>query len=124
MTKDDLIAAGIAAFGQRWQTEMALALGVSDRTIRNWVSGKYQIPDITSADVVLVLKRRKKEICDAISLRTEKFLMNPATGSVDSDENWIAEMPSWNDDPVECQRQFDTLIEVVKDEDGSWIEAT
>ncbi|AUB47402.1 Uncharacterised protein [Klebsiella pneumoniae] len=56
-------------------------------------------------------------------MTTEKFLMNPFTGSVDTEENWLAEMPTWDEDPEECKRQFDTLVEVVKNEDGDWIEA-
>lgn len=40
--------------------------------------------------------------------------MNPFTGSVDTEENWLAEMPTWDEDPEECKRQFDTLVEVVK----------
>lgn len=130
MTKDQLIAAGVAAFGPRWQTETALALGVSGRTVRNWVSGKYQIPSTLSADIVLILNRRKAEIEKAIAMTTEKFLMNPMTGSVDTEENWLAEMPSWSvDDELsdeeaskERQRQFSTLFEVVRDESGDWVE--
>lgn len=123
MKKETLIAAGEAAFGPRWQTDIAEALGVSDRTVRNWISGKYQIPSTISADIVLILNRRKTEIEEAITMTTEKFLMNPATGSVDTEENWLAEMTSWDEDPEECQRQFDTLIEVVKDKNGDWVEA-
>lgn len=51
-------------------------------------------------------------------MATEKFLMNPFTGSVDTEENWLSEMPTWDDDPKECQRQFDTLIEVTKNDNG------
>ncbi|HHN8578944.1 TPA: hypothetical protein ACRR44_005286 [Klebsiella quasipneumoniae] len=52
-----------------------------------------------------------------------KMLMNHYTGSVDTEENWLCEMPTWDDDPAECQRQFDTLVEVVKTENGDWVEA-
>lgn len=123
MKKEQLIAAGIAAFGKRWQTDISEALGVSDRTVRNWVSGKYMIPSTVSADIVLILKQRKNEIDEAISMTTETFLMNPFTGSVDTKDNWLAEMPTWDEDPAECQRQFDSLVEVIKDENGDWVEA-
>ncbi|HBR1366646.1 TPA: hypothetical protein L9L56_004470 [Klebsiella pneumoniae] len=63
----------------------------------------------------------EEEAAEAIN--TTKFLMNPLTGSVDTEENWLAEMPTWDEDPAECRRQFDTLIEVVKDAEGNWIEA-
>ena len=121
MKKEKLIAAGTAAFGHRWQTDLSNALGVSDRTIRNWLSGKYQIPSTVSADIVIILNRRKAEIIEAIAMVTEKYLMNPFTGSVDTEENWLSEMPTWNDDPKECQRQFDTLIEVTKNDSGDWV---
>ncbi len=121
MEKEKLIAAGVAAFGERWQTDLSNALGVSDRTIRNWLSGKYQIPSTVSADIVIILNRRKAEIIEAIAMVTEKYLMNPFTGSVDTEESWLSEMPTWNDDPKECQRQFDTLIEVTKNDNGDWV---
>lgn len=37
------------------------------------------------------------------------YLMNPATGSVDTEESWRSEMPEWEGDQ---QAQFDSLIEV------------
>ena len=89
MEKEQLIAAGEAAFGKRWQTELSEALGVSVRTVRYWVVGKNKIPAKLSADIVLILKRRQKEIAEAITMATEKFLMNPETGSVDTEENWL-----------------------------------
>jgi len=63
----------------------------------------------------------------------EKYLMNPYTGSVDTEENWKEEQHTLTSnfmdedleefDPVEQQRQFDALIEVVKDKNGDWVEA-
>nr|WP_318375266.1 hypothetical protein [Enterobacter sp.] len=56
-------------------------------------------------------------------MKTEKFLMNTCTGSVDTEENWLAEMLTWevNQEGLSPQDQFDTLIEVIKTEDG-WVE--
>lgn len=56
-----------------------------------------------------------------------KYLMEPNSGSVDTEENWLAEMPTWDceDDEEESltqQEQFDSLIEVVKDKNGNWME--
>ncbi len=53
---------------------------------------------------------------------TTKYLMNPATGSVDTEESWAAEMQTWSDDQQEAQRQFESLIEVELAEDGNWKE--
>lgn len=40
-----LIRAGQLLFGERWQTELARALGLSDgRRIRQWLSGDRPIP--------------------------------------------------------------------------------
>lgn len=36
--------AGEALFGNQWQTPLAEALGVSDRTMRRWVSGETPVP--------------------------------------------------------------------------------
>lgn len=49
------------------------------------------------------------EYVDFVVPRPAKYLMNPATGSVDTEESWLAEMPSWEGDQ---QEQFDQLIEV------------
>lgn len=123
MNRETFIAAGKAAFGERWQTDMARALGVSDRAVRNWVAGKYQLPATLSADVKIILEQRRTEIEEAIKMTAEKFLMNPATGSVDTEENWLAEMPTWEDaDGKTPQEQFDSLVEVKKDDDGQWVE--
>lgn len=56
------------------------------------------------------------------------YLMNPATGSVDTKGNWLAEMPTWpgpdDENPTQPspQEQFESLIEVVKNKDGDWVE--
>lgn len=56
----------------------------------------------------------------------EVMLMNPETGSVDSERNWKSEMDNWANeedymDGLSAQEKFDLLIEVrkVKDE---WLE--
>ena len=55
---------------------------------------------------------------------TENMLMNPATGSVASLEEWKADFDSmtaeeWGGETFESAR----LVEVVQDENGDWIEA-
>ncbi len=44
-----------------------------------------------------------------------EMLMNPMTGSVDTAENWACEIEDNSSD-------FETLIEVAKDEGESWVE--
>lgn len=123
MEKEIFIAAGEAAFGKHFVTEMANRLSVSDRTVRHWISGKYALPATIGADVQQVLRSRMTEINEAIKMTDEKYLMNPFTGSVDTEENWRAEMPTWDEDPAECERQFNTLVEVVKNDSGDWVKA-
>jgi hypothetical protein len=48
-----------------------------------------------------------------------RYLMNPATGSVDTEDNWRAEMPDWEDDQ---QVQFDALVEVACLDGNHWHE--
>lgn len=62
-------------------------------------------------------------------MKIERYLMNPATGTVDTEENWTAEMSAWtfldeDGDEVKSEEDFDELVEVVKDENGEWVEGT
>ena len=52
--------------------------------------------------------------------QTERYLMNPATGSVDTESQWLSDMTTW--EGGDAQEQFDSLIEVVKNSDGDWVE--
>ena len=51
--------------------------------------------------------------------QTERCLMNPATGSVDTESQWLSGMTTWEGD---AQDQFDSLVEVVKNSHGDWVE--
>lgn len=53
------------------------------------------------------------------------YLMNIPTGSVDTKDQWLSEMPTWevSSDGLTPQQQFDSLVEVVMDDDGNWVEA-
>ena len=63
-----------------------------------------------------------------------KFLMHTDTGSVDTDAQWLADMPTWEvytpeggyfatseQEQAERQRQYAALVEVKK-VDGQWVE--
>ena len=50
---------------------------------------------------------------------SQKHLMNPATGSVDTNENWQAESSTWEGDQ---RGQLDALVEVQRDSSGQWVE--
>ncbi len=58
---DTLRDVGLALFGPAWQTALADALGVSDRTIRYWVGGK-DIPEGVWGDLAAVCRKRGKAL--------------------------------------------------------------
>jgi len=65
MTPDQLSMIGIALYGIRWKTDLALALDKGPngaRTVRRWAAGTQAIPDIT--DNLLTLICAKKDNVD------------------------------------------------------------
>ncbi len=48
---------GEAMWGDQWQTAMAEALGVSDRTVRRWVSGERIKPGVW-VDIMRIMQDR------------------------------------------------------------------
>lgn len=54
--------AGEALFGNQWQTPLAEALGVSDRTMRRWVSGDTPVPRGVLDDIERVARQRVADI--------------------------------------------------------------
>ena len=61
-----LIEAGRALYGDRWQTDTAAALGLSDaRRIREWLSGSRRVPPGIWADLLALMEKRRAEITAA-----------------------------------------------------------
>jgi len=57
--KDVLIKSGKALYGERWQTDLARDLGLSDgRRIRQWLSGDRPIPEGIWNDIAKLLADR------------------------------------------------------------------
>lgn len=56
-----LIRAGEALYGPRWQCELARALDVNDRRVREWVAGG-RIPPGIWADLVTLIEARGDEL--------------------------------------------------------------
>lgn len=46
---------GMALFGNQFQTDLAKALDVNDRTMRRWLSGETQIPEKVGNDVNVLI---------------------------------------------------------------------
>lgn len=44
LSKDVLAKAGRAMYGDQWQSPLARALGINDRTVRRWASGESNVP--------------------------------------------------------------------------------
>lgn len=62
MTPHNLEQAGAVLFGPRWQTDLARALGVSDRTMRRWANGQNAVPDGLRAEILALFDERVEEI--------------------------------------------------------------
>lgn len=54
--------AGEALFGNQWQTPLAEALGVSDRTMRRWAAGDTPVPRGVLNDIERVARQRVADI--------------------------------------------------------------
>ncbi len=57
---------GEALYGPRWQTELARALGVSDRTIRYWLAGT-PIPARVYGDLLAICCERRCGLSQVIA---------------------------------------------------------
>lgn len=49
---------GEALYGPRWQSDLSRDLGVSDRTVRNWVSGASEPPAGVYLDCLRLVTER------------------------------------------------------------------
>lgn len=61
MTRTDLAAIGRQLYGDRWQTAMAQALGVADRTVRRWAAGQAVPPAVADRLVALAVPAAVRE---------------------------------------------------------------
>lgn len=60
MKKETFIKTGVALLGPLWQTSLAKALKVNDRTVRRWISGEHPVPDGVSFDLLRLIEERIK----------------------------------------------------------------
>lgn len=66
-----LVECGEALYGERWQSELARDLGVSDRTVRRWVAGATPVPSGVFVDLLRMVTERQVTL-DALALRLPK----------------------------------------------------
>ncbi|NDY73489.1 transcriptional regulator [Desulfobacter hydrogenophilus] len=62
MGPKELRKSGEALFGQRWQTDLARALDVDSRRIRQWIKGERPLPKTIDLDILALLKQRQQKI--------------------------------------------------------------
>ncbi len=71
LTSFTLCKAGVALYGEQWRSELARALGVTDRTVRRWAHDEYSIPDDARERIIELCRARTKMI-DAVMRRLGK----------------------------------------------------
>ena len=59
---------GEALYGPRWQSEIARDLKVSDRTVRRWVDGSYDVPDGVFQDLLALCQERAAELHQLVEI--------------------------------------------------------
>lgn len=62
MTIEQLEQAGRLLYGDQWQSALARALDVDNRTVRRWVSGESAIKDAIRDEITELLTTNQKEI--------------------------------------------------------------
>lgn len=64
MTPGTLTAIGEALYGSQWQSELARALDVNDRTVRRWASGKNALPEKLSEELSVLCAERGQSLVE------------------------------------------------------------
>jgi hypothetical protein len=71
LTSFTLRKAGFALYGEQWRSELARALGVTDRTIRRWAHDEYLIP-YSAREHLIELCRVRAEMLNRVLRRLEQ----------------------------------------------------
>lgn len=58
---EHLARAGTLLYGERWQSELARAMGIGDRRVREWIAGERRPPAGVWADISALLRQRQSE---------------------------------------------------------------
>lgn len=61
-----LTKCGNALFGKTWQSQIAEALNVDSRRIRQWLAGERPVPDGVWSEIKVLAEQRKKQIEDLL----------------------------------------------------------
>lgn len=68
MTPELLLSCGVALYGERWQSELARDLDVTDRTVRRWLAGDQPVPSGVAVDLLRLLTERASDIDDLLHM--------------------------------------------------------
>ncbi len=69
MTDPSLLSrVGEALYGSHWQTDLAKAVGVSDRTMRRWVAEPGSVPRGLYMDLLNLVVERQVVLDDLVEL--------------------------------------------------------
>lgn len=63
---EQLERAGRLLCGDRWQSDLARALGVGDRRVREWMAGDRRVPPGVWVDIAALMRERGGAIQDAL----------------------------------------------------------
>ncbi|WP_207105730.1 hypothetical protein [Sphingomonas sp. CFBP 8760] len=66
--QEDLAEVGKLLFGERWQSDLARALGTSSRMMRYWVAGTHGCPPDLRMRLIALLRERGQDV-DAMIVR-------------------------------------------------------
>ena len=77
---DTLRQAGEALYGDRWQSPLSRDLGVTDRTMRNWTSGRHEAPGDLFDRLLGLLKSRGESVTKLTSTIEEHLALAEKPG--------------------------------------------
>ena len=66
-TQGRLKEAGELLYGTRWQSDLARALGVGDRRVREWTAGERRTPPGVLSDIAGLLRQRQADIAAVLT---------------------------------------------------------
>lgn len=70
LQRDKLRRYGEALYGERWQSDLARALGINDRRVRQWLTGDRPIPPGVWTDISKLLQQRQQQISELLNEAT------------------------------------------------------
>lgn len=60
LTKEQLAQSGQALYGERWQTDLAKALTIDSRRVRQWLADERPIPDWLTGELIALLEKNSE----------------------------------------------------------------